>query len=97
MSTLIERQLRIVGHSEVEAGDTALCSPVSLASGAKPPPRIRATVNLSLTSSYKSATEEVEVHAETLAAIDRGIKAAGEGRGTPRRDAGNDPQVDFQV
>jgi predicted transcriptional regulator len=33
------------------------------------------------------ATEEVQVDAETLAAIDRGIKAAGEGRTVPLEEA----------
>jgi predicted transcriptional regulator len=33
------------------------------------------------------ATDEVEVDAETLAAIDRGIKAADEGRTVPLEDA----------
>jgi predicted transcriptional regulator len=33
------------------------------------------------------ATEEVEVDAETLAAIDRGIKAADEGRTVPLEEA----------
>ena len=44
------------------------------------------------------ATDEIEVDTQTLAAIDRGIEAANEGRSrTPRRSPEDDPRVDFQV